>query len=235
MSAGEVSQPGERPLGEPQQRLLRQLLAVWLQFERDLDNVPVLRRLLSGQFEAGDYRRVLLNLRQQVVEGSRWIARAASSFDSQYLELRSLVLQHAREEHRDYEMLERDYLEAGGNPSELRSTEKNVGSEALHGYLMYRSSLPNPLGLLGAMFIIEGLGQKMASEWAQRIREQTGLGENATRFLSYHGHNDDAHLGKLQHVLETEELSDAVARDVVKVARVVARLYRLQLEELDVR
>lgn len=217
------------------QATLRRLLSVWLEFERELDNVPVLRRLLDGSFTRDDYRKVLLNLRQQVVEGSRWIARAASSFDSGFLEVRSLVLSHAKDEHRDYELLDADFVQAGGSAEAISSTPKNIGSEALHGYLMYRASLPNPLGLIGAMFIIEGLGEKMAKSWADAIGRQTGLGGEGTRFLNYHAQNDEAHLAKLHHMLTLQALTESVSEDVVKTAKVVGRLYRLQLEELDVR
>jgi hypothetical protein len=223
-----------RELGETSRTTLRRLLAVWLEFERALDNVPVLRRLQEGEFTRDDYRKVLLNLRQQVVEGSRWIARAASSFDAQFLEVRSLVLSHAKDEHRDYELLEADFVHAGGERSAILGAPKNIGSEALHGYLMYRSSLPNPLGLIGAMFMIEGLGEKMARSWAREIARQAGVGEQGTRFLSYHAENDETHLGKLQELLALPEITEAVAEDIVKTAKVVGRLYRLQLEELDV-
>ena len=53
----------------------------------------------------------------------------------------------------------------------MRAQPRNPGSEALHGYLMYRAGEPNPVGLLGAMWIVEGLGEKMAKDWAARIEE----------------------------------------------------------------
>ena len=68
----------------------------------------------------------------------------------------------------------------------LSARGRNPGSEALHGYLMHRASEPNPVGLLGAMWIVEGLGEKMARDWASRIESLTGLGPDCTRFLRYH-------------------------------------------------
>jgi 3-oxoacyl-[acyl-carrier-protein] synthase-3 len=97
------------------QATLRNLLRVWLDFEMRLGKVPVLRRLDLGTFTRQDYMRLLLNLRQQVIEGSRWITRAASSFDRSHAELRSIVIGHAKDEHKDYEILEKDYVALGGN------------------------------------------------------------------------------------------------------------------------
>ena len=110
---------------------------------------------------------------------------------------------------------------------------RNIGSEALHGFLMYRSSRPNPIDLLGAMWIIEGLGEKMATSWAERIQELTGLGEDSTRFMTYHGHNDADHMQQFYEMLETVCISQESVGLIVKTAKVVARLYRLQLEEIE--
>nr|BFF11762.1 hypothetical protein GCM10025699_30650 [Microbacterium flavescens] len=139
--------------------LADRLASVWDEFEARLSDVPVLRRLADGTVTIEDYRRLLFNLRQQVVDGSPWISRAAASFDIAYFELRSAAIRHAEEEHRDYLMIERDYVAVGGSLADLRAGRKNLGSEALSGYMFHYADRPNPVGLLGAMFIIEGLGR----------------------------------------------------------------------------
>lgn len=214
------------------QQCLQNLMQIWFAFERDLNRVPIIRRLEMGQFDVNDYRALLLNLRQQVIEGSRWISRGASSFDRDYADVRSMVIGHAKEEHRDYEILERDYQAVGGELAAIQSKSRNLGSEALHGYMMYRASQPNPIGLIGAMWIIEGLGQKMAESWAHRITELLAI-DNATTFMQYHGDNDDAHMDKLFSMLDRVCVSEAAAEDITMTAQVVARLYCLQLEHID--
>ena len=67
---------------------LQHLLRVWLGFERDLAKVPLLRRIDLGTYTAEDHQLFLLNIRQQVIEGSRWITRTASSFDRNHAEIR---------------------------------------------------------------------------------------------------------------------------------------------------
>ncbi|HET8644609.1 MAG TPA: 3-oxoacyl-[acyl-carrier-protein] synthase III C-terminal domain-containing protein, partial [Vicinamibacteria bacterium] len=138
--------------------LTRQLATVWVDFETSLRRVPIVDKIHRGTLRTEDYRRLLLNLRQQVVEGARWIARAASSLTRDELGLRSEFIRHAAEEHRDYQLLERDFVSVGGTLEEIQEAEKNVGSEALSAWMLHRASQENPLDLLGAMFIIEGLG-----------------------------------------------------------------------------
>jgi 3-oxoacyl-[acyl-carrier-protein] synthase-3 len=215
------------------QETLRRLLRVWFDFERRLSKVPIIRRLELGQFSPEDYRKLLLNLRQQVIEGARWISRCASSFDRDYADVRSVVIGHAQDEHRDYEVLESDFVNCGGDLEVLRAQPRNTGSEALHGFLMYRAGLPNPVDLLGAMWIIEGLGDKMARDWAGRIEELAGLDENCTTFLRYHGENDDTHMDKLFGLIDRLCVDDDAADRIVRTAKVVARLYAMQLEEID--
>jgi 3-oxoacyl-[acyl-carrier-protein] synthase-3 len=225
----------ERPdaLTELGQETLRRLMRVWFDFERRLAKVPVVERLTRGQFNLKDYQTLLLNMRPQVVEGSRWIARCASSFDREHADVRSVIIGHAQEEHRDYEILESDYVTSGGDLKTLQSQPRNTGSEALHGFLMYRASQPNPGDLLGAMWIIEGLGEKMANDWASRIHELIDGSESFTRFLCYHGNNDDSHMDKLYGLIDRVCTDQDAADRIVRTAKVVARLYAMQLEEIE--
>ena len=74
----EIARPAE--LSELAQATLRRLLRAWFDFERRLARIPLLQRLDAGTFTREDYLGLLLNLRQQIIEGSRWISRCASSF-----------------------------------------------------------------------------------------------------------------------------------------------------------
>ena len=231
MSAVEITRPAV--LSDLGQATLRRLMREWFDFERRLSGVPIIRRLELGTFTRGDYQRLLLNLCPQVVEGSRWISRCASSFDRDHADIRSTILRHAYDEHRDYEVLEQDFVAAGGDLLTIRAQAKNPGSEALHAFLMFKAGEPNPGGMLGAMWIIEGLGEKMASSWAARIEALTGCDATCTRFLRYHAGNDDSHMDKLYGLIDRICTSGRAASDVVTTARIVARLYAWQLEEID--
>ena len=93
-------------------------------------------------------------------------------------------------------------------------------------------SQPDPFGLLGAMWIIEGLGQVKALEWGRRIQTQLSLPDEAVRFLVYHGENDVEHIAEFERMLGLVLPDPAVAARIVKVAEVTARLYALQIEEV---
>jgi 3-oxoacyl-[acyl-carrier-protein] synthase-3 len=228
IESADAAPPGDEMVAT----LTRKLTEVWVDFETSLNNVPIIDKLNRGKLRVEDYRLLLLNLRQQVMEGARWISRAASNITIEAFELRSLFIGHAADEHRDYQMIERDYLSVGGAMDEITAYEKNIGSEALSAWMFHRASLENPFDLFGAMFIIEGLGNRLAKRWGTRIKEQLNLKSEQVSFLLYHGVNDASHFEKLDRAINSGLLTEKLVGRIVKTARVTARLYALQLEEL---
>lgn len=228
MSFAEKSSDQEIAAGD----VLRKLAIVWTEFEGRLEATPLVRKLTRGRFELADYHAFLLNLRQQVKDGSLWMTRAASSIDEEHLELRSTLMKHAVTEHRDFRMLESDYVASGGKLETILAAAKNIGSEALSGWMFHEASKPNPFGLLGAMFIIEGLGSIKAIEWGKLVQKRLGLPKEALTFLLYHGENDVEHMEEFAEMLRMVLPDEAVAQRIVTCARVTARLYALQIEEI---
>lgn len=157
-----LPQPGDSPAVT---RAVSELAEVWAGFRRALARVPVVRRIEDGTATLDDYRGLLLSLRQQVVDGGRWISLAAAN-------------------------------------------------------------------LLGAMFVIEGLGLRQAAGWADRLSESLGLRDDQLSFLRYHAEGDEEHFGMLTAALRSGLLDEPAVTRIVRTARVTARLYALQLEEL---
>jgi len=212
--------------------VLRRLTVVFTEFDGRLDATPLIRKLSRGRFALEDYRAFLVNLRQQVKDGALWMSRAASNIDEQHLELRSLLMRHAVTEHRDFRLLESDSVATGGALADIVAADKNIGSEALSAWMFHQASQPNPFGLLGAMWIIEGLGSIKAAEWGRLVRDRLALRPDAVRFLLYHGDNDTGHIAEFEKMLGLVLPDAEVAARIVKTAQVTARLYALQIEEI---
>jgi 3-oxoacyl-[acyl-carrier-protein] synthase III len=219
-------------LSEAATWLWEELAFVWLDFEERLAAVPVISRIENGSVTVEDYKELLVNIRQQVIEGGRWIALASSSMSIELFPVRSLLIGHAAEEHKDYQMLEDNYVSVGGDRDTILTQPKNIGSEAFNSYMFHQAGQPDPLNLFGAMFIIEGLGSAKAAGWAKNIKETLGLEDAQVSFLGYHGENDESHYEKLRSILAHPLVDRPLAERLAKTAKVVARLYALQLEEL---
>lgn len=212
--------------------LVRELTQVWVDFETQLLNVPIINKIHSGLLRDEDYKLLLLDLRQQVIDGSQWIARAASNIDIGLFELRSAFIKHTAAEHKDYQMLEKNFVAMGEKIETIENGEKNIGSAALSAFMFQQASKANPVDLLGAMFIIEGIGKRLASFWGEMIREQLQLTDEQVSFFTYHGVADEQHFHNLERALNHPMLDIAVAQRIVKTAKTTARLWRMQLEEL---
>lgn len=230
-----IEAPVIRTAGQPvQEWLVRQLTSVWVDFESNLRQVPIVQKIYNGTLTLDDYKLLLVNLRQQVIDGSQWIARAASNITIEYFDIRSAFITHSRDEHRDYQILEKNYLACGGTNEELRQGEKNIGSEALSAFMFHKASQPNPFDLLGGMFIIEGLGNRLAGKWGRAIQEQLQLHDDQVSFFIYHETSDanDNHFERFEKAIQSDLLQEAIAARIVKTAKITARLYTMQLQEL---
>lgn len=212
--------------------LIRNLAQIWIDFETELLKVPIITKIHDGKLSISDYKLLLHDLRQQVIDGSLWISRAASNIDIDLFELRSAFIKHTAAEHKDYQMLERNYEALGENIENIRTGEQNIGTVALTSFMFQQASKSNPVDLLGAMFIIEGIGKRLAGYWGEMIKDQMNLEDNQVSFFTYHGVADENHFHNLEEALNHPSMNMEVARKIVKTAKTTAKLYILQLKEL---
>jgi len=163
----------------------------------------------------------------------------AASLRAPYQTLAALIGVHAGEEQNDFKILFDDYRKAGGAVSDLDRLKRNPGGEALNAFLHGLAATPDPLGLLGAIYIIEGTGQRIVPallpliKAGLRVAPGREVPPDAFRFLEYHGHNDENHLQRwlaaVEMVLAFGE-SGVAARQIVDTARRTAALYLMQFE-----
>ncbi len=232
-AADAIEPPLLRTTGsELEASLVRQLARVWVDFEQQLNQVPIVDKLNRGRLTMQDYRDFLFNLRQQVIDGSRWIARAASNITREYFPIRSAFIAHTSDEHRDYEMLEQNFVAVGGELETMYAGTRNIGSEALTAFILNQASREDPFDLIGAMFIIEGLGMRIARRWGTLIQEQLHLNDDQVSFFLYHSESDAYHFERLDMAIQSGILTPSLVNQIVKTAKVTARLYLLQLEEI---
>lgn len=217
---------------ETSEWLIRNLAQIWIDFETELLKVPIITKIHDGQLSLSDYKLLLIDLRQQVIDGSQWISRAASNIDIDLFELRSAFIKHTAAEHKDYQMLEKNFEALGENIDIIRNGEKNIGSMALTSFMFQQASKPNPIDLLGSMFIIEGIGKRLAGYWGEMIKDQLNLKANQVSFFTYHGVADENHFHNLEKALNHPKMNMEVAKKIVKTAKTTAKLYKMQLTEL---
>jgi 3-oxoacyl-[acyl-carrier-protein] synthase-3 len=222
------------PRSAPQhlQSVLTTLAGIWHDYRSQVWRSPVIHKLVSQQFALEDYRHWTAQWVPQVREGSKWMREAVASLTGSYADLAALIETHAGEEQNDFKILYDDYCAAGGTEP-LDNLRRNPGGEALNSYLHSLAATTNPIGLLGAIYIIEGTGQRIVPALLPLLRKQVDLPASAFRFLEYHGANDEHHLARWLAAVELVMAIDPKAANAIIItAKRTAQLYLMQFEHI---
>ncbi len=229
--------PPHDPADAPAQlrHLLGELATIWHDYRSRVWRTAVIRKLRDRQFTTADYLQWMQQWIPQVREGSKWMREGAASVQAPFEALAALIETHAGEEQGDFLILFDDYRKAGGDIADIDSLRRNPGGEALNSYLHALAATPNPLGLLGAIYIIEGTGQRIIPALLPLMKSSLKLPADAFRFLEYHGANDEHHLLRwlraVEIVLEHDD-DGAGIQAIIATARRTAELYLMQFEHV---
>ncbi|HOY22384.1 MAG TPA: iron-containing redox enzyme family protein [Cellvibrio sp.] len=214
------------------QGLLTSLAQVWHDYRSQVWRSPVINKLVNNSFTQADYCNWTSQWVPQVREGSKWMREAVASLTEDYSDLAALIETHAGDEQNDFMILYQDYRAAGGETA-LDDLQRNPGGNALNSYLHSLAATKNPVGLLGAIYIIEGTGQRIIPALLPLLRKQLDLPASAFRFLEYHGANDEHHLARWLQAVELVLAKDANAvKTIAATAKRTAQLYLMQFEHI---
>jgi len=208
--------------------MLQSLMGVWHDYRSEVFRTEIASAVMQGELSIADYLAWMECWIPQVREGSLWMRRAVSSMSAEYKELAKLVQMHAGEEQLDWQILYQDYRNAGGN-LQAEHLKRNPGGEALNAYMHAYAARPNPVGLLGGIYIIEGTGQRIIPSLLPRIKESLKVSSYILKFIEYHGENDQAHMARwLSAVKLIAQIEPQAMHEIVRVAGSVATLYLQQ-------
>ena len=222
----------------PVAHLIAELSSVWHDYQSRLRRTPLLHKLSDGRFTRADYLAWMSAWVPQVQYGSHWMRRAAEHIREPFEALIPLVSAHAGDEQDDYAILFDDYKRSGGEAAHFDELRRNPGGEALNAYMFALAGQPNPVALLGAIYIIEGTGQRVIPQLLPSLQKQLQLPADRFRFLRYHGENDQAHLARWLKAVEIVLAHDddgQHARAIVDTARATSELYLLQFRGVEAR
>jgi 3-oxoacyl-[acyl-carrier-protein] synthase III len=208
--------------------VLRGLMGVWHDYRSEVFRTKTVNAILQNTFTQHDYLAWMESWIPQVREGSLWMRRAISSMTPRYQQLAEIIHMHAGEEQLDWQILYQDYLKAGGTLP-AAALRRNPGGEALNAFMHAYAAQPDPIGLLGGIYIIEGTGQRIIPSLLPSIKENLNVSSSMLKFIEYHGENDQAHMMRwLKAVKIVIALDMTNADEIVKVAESVSKLYLQQ-------
>lgn len=215
--------------------LLIELATIWQDYRSRLWRTPLVRRITTNRFDRDTYLRWMACWIPQVREGSKWMREAARNLQPPFADLADVIDEHAGEEQGDYQIMFDDYKESGGLAGGIDELRRNPGGEALNAFMFAKAKGDSPIGLLGAIYIIEGTGQRVIPALLPMLKKQLRLPGRMFRFLTYHGENDIRHLARwtevVRRVLEHDSSGEA-RKDIVRTAKQTAELYLMQFDHV---
>ena len=75
------------------------------------------------------------------------------------------------------------------------------------------------------MFIIEGIGKRLAAYWGEMMRDQLNLDKDQVSFFTYHGVADENHFHNLEKALNHPLMNMKLAKQIAKTAKITGKLY----------
>ncbi len=234
-SAPDFVAPPHDPAAAPDGlgKLLTELGAVWHDYRSNVWRTPLVTTLRERRFATPDYIKWMGDWIPQVRQGTKWMRKATAGLSAQYAPLAALIAVHAGEEQDDFKILYSDYRKAGGTVEDIDALQRNPGGEALNAYLHALAATPDAIGLLGAIYIIEGTGQRIIPALLPLLKASLALPPDAFRFLEYHGQNDEHHLERwlvaVALALDCDE-SGTAERQIIDTARRTAAMYLMQFQ-----
>lgn len=213
--------------GEFLDRLAQEIIPVRLRlYETRLGSA-----MLHGGITMPLYRGYLRETFHFVRHTPRFLAAAASRFGLDREPLRRRFLQHAQEEF-GHEMLALHDLETVGAPrAETLATEPLVPTAALVAFHYFQAERGDPIGLLGTIFALEGLGQDAGPRVVETLKA-FGLPRGAVTFIATHGELDVDHMVEARKMIEKHVSTAAEERAVTYCARAAFELYTLMFDAI---
>ena len=198
-------------------------------------SVPVIDRLCRGGFGSRIISGLLINLRQQVVEGSRWISRAASSLRRRMRNCGRMFVRHAAGR---ASRLPAARTGLCRDRRRARADAKRGQEHRLGGACRRSCTMPPASPILSDCSARCSSSKGLAADWRaagpKLVEAQSKLPDEAVSFFKYHGENDADHLEDVRPRDRTGgDRARPCATTIVKPRQDRRAALRLQLEELD--
>ena len=193
---------------------------------------PLTQKLLNGKVPLEAYKGYLRETFHFVRHTPRFLAAAASRFPYHLEGVRRRFLKHATEEFGHERLALKDLETLGVDPEEVKASEPLVGTTALVAFHYYMAERVNPVGLLGTIYTLEGLGQTEGGRACQAIQRGLGLPAAAVTFLSVHAEGDVKHMEEARKTIVENVESEADIRAIIYSSIAAFRLYGVMFDEI---
>lgn len=162
---------------------------------------------------------------------SRFLSAVVSNLPDEKDEIRTRFMHHAIEEDGHHKFTLKDIVNLGYPIEFITESEPLCGTVGIVSNHYFIANYGNPVSMLGAVPVFEGISETYAGELADSMREQHQLPLNAVTFLHTHGKFDIDHMDEARKVLNTLIDCDKDKKDIIEVANNMYRFLQMNFDD----
>lgn len=183
---------------------------------QEIEKIPQMRQMLSGDFSQEQYVHFMTDLYPIVLHFCPTMAMAAGRCTQEYELVRLYLYDHIHEE-KGHEKIVLQDISSFDVPAEtIINAPVREPVQAMVAFNYYSSLMGNPCSVLGMIYVLEIISSVYAGKVAHAVANS--LGRNVSEgfiFLHSHSSADMEHMAKLRQLFQTIQSPDTFA-DLMK-------------------
>ncbi len=191
---------------------------------QDFFGTEPMAHVASGKMQREEYRSFLKQVYYYVRENPQLQALATVYFRGRQRDLVRPFYQHAVSEVGHEQLALNDFVELGGDATDVPYRNPLPATSALTAFAFYQIYNRNPLGYLGYLYFLEYIPTRSGGAIAGHL-ENIGVPQSAMTFLRDHMEIDIAHNRLMDRYVESLLKTEADFDSVVYAMQTTAHLY----------
>jgi len=194
------------------------LVAETTEGRHDLSRVPQIQDGLAGRISRETYIAYLTEAYHHVIHTVPLMQAAKGRLDDAHERFRVALDAYIAEETGHEEWILNDIRHSGGDPEAVRAGKPREATRQMVAFAYDYIVNVNPMGFFGMVFVLEGTSVSLATQGAEAVARNLGLGPECFSYLTSHGALDMEHLVFFQELMdEVADPGDQAA--IIEVAR----------------
>lgn len=176
---------------------------------RDIEKIPSMQKMLSGDYSAGEYVAFMINIYPIVLHFCPIMAVAAGRCARQHELIRNYLYDHIHEEKGHEKIVLQDISCFGMPPERVAAMPVSESVQSMLAFNYYSSTMESPVNALGMIYVLEIISSVYAGKVAAAMSHS--LNRPVTEgFIFLHSHSsvDMEHMAKLRQLFQTIEAPD---------------------------
>ncbi|WP_233206754.1 TenA family transcriptional regulator [Caulobacter sp. FWC2] len=185
-----------------------------------LASVPQIQDGLTGRISRETYIAYLTEAYHHVKHTVPLMQAARARMDHDHQRFVEALDEYITEETGHEHWILSDIKNCGGDPVAVRDGEPRPATLAMTDYAYDYIRQANPMGFFGMVFVLEGTSVRLATQGAEAVARNLGLGPECFSYLSSHGALDMEHLTFFEKLMnQVDDPADQAA--IIEVAKAI--------------